>query len=675
MILGCNEASSSNLVPPVSAVSVSVAQDSATLGGGETFQFTATVTGTSNTAVEWSVSGCTGPSCGTISSTGLYTAPSLIPAEITVTITATSDADSTKFDTATVRQMPITVSIAASAGTMALPSRTLNFTATVQYDSTNSGVDWTLGPTCPNPACGTLTDVALDSVTYTAPANIPDAPTVTLTATSIKDVNKSAKVTITITAAATSGLLEGDYAFLFSGDTTDVVGRFHADSSGNITEGIEDVNLFSSVSQSAAFTGTYSISADRRGSLNITTTQGTATYGMTVSPSGDKGRFVQLGGSGTGTGYFERQEKAAFSLSALSGPYAIEMARWMGDAIGVGAVGRFTASASGTFGEGRMDVTMLSGVPETFTELTLTGAFTAPTSNSGRGTAFVTLTPAPGETTGTFNFAYYIVSSEKILIMGTDPVGSTTPVLSGRIRRQNGSFSAVTLNAPVIFGLEGYTWFGTTATVGRFVPDGFGSVTGAFDQNGEASLLESLTLNQDFLGSYSVDWDGRATMSVQVSPTDKYSAIAYLFGQNEGFLMSIDLGGAGIQLGSLKQQAAGPFTSVSVSDSFRTNTIVPRQDWRGNNYSGLTAFDGAGEVSATIDASQNHYDFQGTYSLSANGRRTLTFTSPLPERPLVFWVVSPTELVGIFTVATNDTSPVVLLYEKLGFLWFLNDSC
>lgn len=44
---------------------------------GQTQQFSATVTGTSNTAVKWSVNGVAGGngSLGQISSTGLYTAP------------------------------------------------------------------------------------------------------------------------------------------------------------------------------------------------------------------------------------------------------------------------------------------------------------------------------------------------------------------------------------------------------------------------------------------------------------------------------------------------------------------------------------------------------------------------------------------------------------------------
>jgi uncharacterized protein (DUF1800 family) len=61
---------------------------------GTTAQFTAAVTNTTNTAVNWQVNGVTGGAAatGTISTTGLYTPPAAIPSPNTVTITAVSQA-------------------------------------------------------------------------------------------------------------------------------------------------------------------------------------------------------------------------------------------------------------------------------------------------------------------------------------------------------------------------------------------------------------------------------------------------------------------------------------------------------------------------------------------------------------------------------------------------------
>ena len=71
--------------------------------GGTTVQFTATVSGTTNTAVTWQVNGVPGgnSTVGTISSDGLYTAPAVQPNPSTVTITAVSQADPTKSGSAT----------------------------------------------------------------------------------------------------------------------------------------------------------------------------------------------------------------------------------------------------------------------------------------------------------------------------------------------------------------------------------------------------------------------------------------------------------------------------------------------------------------------------------------------------------------------------------------------
>ncbi len=90
------------------AVAVAVTPTSVSTTAGATQQFAAFVTGTSNTAVTWTVSGtgCSGAACGTISSTGLYTAPATAPSPVTVTITATCVTDPTKSASATVTIAP-----------------------------------------------------------------------------------------------------------------------------------------------------------------------------------------------------------------------------------------------------------------------------------------------------------------------------------------------------------------------------------------------------------------------------------------------------------------------------------------------------------------------------------------------------------------------------------------
>jgi len=95
--------------PAAAAVALGPAPPSLTVG--QTFQFTASVSNASNTALTWSVSGVKGgnSTVGTISGTGLYTAPSALPTgNSPITITATSQADPTLSASVTITINPST---------------------------------------------------------------------------------------------------------------------------------------------------------------------------------------------------------------------------------------------------------------------------------------------------------------------------------------------------------------------------------------------------------------------------------------------------------------------------------------------------------------------------------------------------------------------------------------
>ncbi len=91
--------------PPTVNVSVAVNPTSASLSAGQAQQFNATVTGSTNASVSWSMS----PSVGTLSASGFYTAPSTISSTQTVSVRATSLADSTKYASATITLNATTV--------------------------------------------------------------------------------------------------------------------------------------------------------------------------------------------------------------------------------------------------------------------------------------------------------------------------------------------------------------------------------------------------------------------------------------------------------------------------------------------------------------------------------------------------------------------------------------
>jgi hypothetical protein len=100
---GCGRVSGSSTPPtappnpPASGdIQVSVTPNPVNVRAGSSQQFAASVTGTTNTAVTWSVNNVAGgnSASGTITSSGNYTAPATLPNPNTFTIQATSSADS-----------------------------------------------------------------------------------------------------------------------------------------------------------------------------------------------------------------------------------------------------------------------------------------------------------------------------------------------------------------------------------------------------------------------------------------------------------------------------------------------------------------------------------------------------------------------------------------------------
>ena len=107
------------------AVTVSINPTTATVTTGSSVQFSATVSNSTTQTVTWSVNGIAGGSStvGTISSSGLYTAPAAVPNGGSVTVTATSTASTTASASATVTvnapavQAPVLSSISPNSGT------------------------------------------------------------------------------------------------------------------------------------------------------------------------------------------------------------------------------------------------------------------------------------------------------------------------------------------------------------------------------------------------------------------------------------------------------------------------------------------------------------------------------------------------------------------------------
>src|SRR6185312_8631475 len=180
------------------AVGLTIAPASATVDAGASLQFTATVANATDTAVTWSVNGVAGGAAatGTISASGLYTAPTSFPGLSQVTIGAASTQDPAVTATATVTlAQPVAVSVAPASATINVGA-SLGFTATVT-GSGNPAVSWSVnGVAGGNATLGTITAQGV----FTAPTAVPAPALETVTATSAADPSKSATAAVTITA-------------------------------------------------------------------------------------------------------------------------------------------------------------------------------------------------------------------------------------------------------------------------------------------------------------------------------------------------------------------------------------------------------------------------------------------------------------------------------------------
>lgn len=172
--------------PPPAEITIALATATPTIQVNQTAQFTATVTGTSNTQVTYSVDG--GAANGSISAAGVYTAPGTAGV---FTVRATSAADPSKSATATI-------TVAAPPATSITITPAAATIATGGSVALSSSVAATFAVTGGN-ANGTVTATGPGNASYTAPAT-PGVYQVVATAAA--DPSKQAVATITVSGGS-----------------------------------------------------------------------------------------------------------------------------------------------------------------------------------------------------------------------------------------------------------------------------------------------------------------------------------------------------------------------------------------------------------------------------------------------------------------------------------------
>lgn len=126
------------IVAKSGTVSVTVSPDAGALASGQTLQFKATVYNSSNQSVTWSASE------GTITSSGLYTAPQVSGGLWTYRVWATSNADTAKSDTVMVVVTPLTIPLQITTTSVPAITAGAAYTETLAATGGKSPYHWKL---------------------------------------------------------------------------------------------------------------------------------------------------------------------------------------------------------------------------------------------------------------------------------------------------------------------------------------------------------------------------------------------------------------------------------------------------------------------------------------------------------------------------------------------------
>jgi hypothetical protein len=593
------------------------------------------------------------------------------PGPVTVTITAT---DSGNPPITTTGPITITVDpLPTLTFTGSLPNATLGVFYTQTLHASGGTAPYTYALTAGTLPPGiTLSSTGVVSGTPTAVGT----SSFTVTATDRESTPQTASLPLVLLVVypttANDGLLKGPYAFLFQGYDdvvagvlayqTATTGSFTADGTGAITAGEQDANHQASnptgnTVATQTLLGTYTIGADDRGSLTITTfnTNGsvntTSTYAISVhtpvlpattSASGSLIEFDNNNLVGTrGSGTFLAQQATGVT-NGLTGSYVFGLsgetpclpACTVGVTAGPAAsVGQFTTSG-GTLSSGIGDLNIAS---TNLPNRSLSGSYSAADSNGRVQLAMTT----SGTLTGVYpqDYAVYVVDAGHAFVLSTDK-HSAYILLAGSAQAQAtpGTYSGSSLsgpyvgyeNAPTNPGLVGATLENvlnlSTATIFRGTGDGAGNCTTTnVDQAGTTGLVNGLTglgsgtpILNALLGTYqslgnstcAVAASGRAVLNypppsnvlsttltlLGLNTTPPPARVVYLASPNQGYFLETGYAG----LGNIEQQVGSPFTVATLNGTFVYGT-APAASAASLNASGVFTANGAGSVTTTLD--------------------------------------------------------------------------
>jgi hypothetical protein len=468
--------------------------------------------------------------------------------------------------------------------------------------------------------------------------------------------------------------LKGQYAFSMTG--TEPCGRFAtsfaragsftADGAGRISGGLEDVNDCAGVGTLQFTSGTYSISADGRGTLKLTNSTGTTNYSIALSTT-IQGSIVQTDSVVTAGGSFQRQNPAAFSNAAIANGYVFDFSGISFSGNPESVIGRFDADGNGGINTGVFDSNeagTLSGQ-----QLFPRGAFYQVDSNGdgtnfGRGTAKI----------AGHDFAFYIVDATRLKFIGND----LNEIFSGDAFAQtitNPDDSSLKGDFAFLVGgsIMSTTSFGPIATAGRFTADGVGNITNVVLDENDTGMITQLPTGT-VTGSYAVDTNqlGGGTATWTDTTVGTFTFIFYLISPQQAVFQEAEIGTGITSDGTLLVQSVGPITLAALAGDFTlvwsgidlSTPTSGEEDFvgqlkltsaSGNNASGIMDFNQFDTVSPRQFF---NIQFNGPFTVDppGTGPNTLTLTTTFPSPTTFNFTAYAVDSNTVFLVGDVDSN-------------------
>lgn len=662
LFAACGGAGSGNPTQPI-AVAFS-GQPPASIAAGTTASLSAIVRNdTLNAGVLWSVT-CGSSQCGSFNPTSTassaattFVAPASIPNGGTVTITATSVSDTTKWATSKISVTTpagVSVAFAAQPSASLVQGLTLDLTAVVSDDRNNAGVTWTVS--CGGAACGSFNPASTPSGTatvYTAPSSVPTGNTVTIKATSVSDTTKSASANITITTPPPAVLADGTYVYHLAGEDVKANGSpYYAAGAFTVKDGVisggeqDFVDLNDGQTDTLIPSGC-SLSTTSGGNLSIVLDTGDANVGVNgvltlhgAKVSGARALISEFDSFASATGSLDLQG----AVNALSGGYAFNLsgADENSNALGMGGILNISGNAVAV-GNSIFDYNDNGSVGQAQTFAS--GSVSNPDS-FGRVT--ISLSPSAFFRVPQFGMSAYIVGPNRMELV-EDLNDALNGVLGGTALGQGsntGAFNPSTVAGQTfVFSAIGADVNGLATFAGGLALNSDGTVSGAIDFNDLAAIgggqltsgnwtiqssgritITNVTpaLDSPFTFQLYVDGNGNA-LELGVDDTQASAGLAYL--QTSGSVNSGNYALAGFGFSNLENEpawsAVGPVSlgsSLNWSGSTDYNALGNGQ-FAAASLSGVTIpSEGLFQITG-LDITNRAADAYGYYPI--DGSRTL----------------------------------------------------